>query len=77
MVECTSNDPFFNRLCDLDSSLPSLTFPILEPVKLTVIGVFQVALWQEGLENAQNKGLDLSNKILLKYGQLFSKFFAH
>ena len=38
--ECTSNDPFFNRLCDLDSQLPSITYPIHDPSSLEIIGVF-------------------------------------
>ena len=38
--EVTLNDPFFNRLCDLETQLPSVTYPINDPNSLHVIGVF-------------------------------------
>lgn len=36
----TANDPFFNRLCDLDSQLPSITYPVVDPEKLTIVAAF-------------------------------------
>jgi len=36
----TANDPLFNNLCDLDSQLPSITYPVIDPEKLNIVAAF-------------------------------------
>ena len=69
-------EPLFNMLCDLDTSLPTLTAPIYHPENREIIAVFQVAIWQEVFHKMNINGIDFSNEILVKLANLFAFFFS-
>lgn len=74
--ENTKNDPFYNYHCDLNTILPSLTFPILDTDSFNIIAIFQISLWQETFRSVEEEGVDLTNQIFLDYAETFAKFYS-
>lgn len=74
--ENTKNDPYYNYHCDMNTILPSLTYPIHDTESNNIIAMFQVSLWQETFRNLEEDGVNLTNQIFIEFAEIFSRFFG-